>query len=330
MIRPGDAVNEVGEADACPACRNVQVRTLCHGTDRLYSTTEKHFLVIECLQCGLIRLYPRPDSHEIHRYYPENYWYHPDATPADHLAERWRRFVLRDHVRFVRRALDEVPGEGPVLDVGCGGGLFLRELGLPQHRLAGLDFSLDAAAVAWGKQGVPAACAALPRAPFRPGAFAAITMFHVLEHLYDPAAYLEAARELLHPEGRLIVQVPNAASWQFLLLGEAWNGLDIPRHLFNFRERDLEILLNSCGFEVTRRKHFSLRDNPAGLATSLAPGLDPMSRRVRRVPDSPRAKLLKDLCYFGLVLLALPFTLLEAACQAGSTIMLEARIKKEA
>ena len=35
------------------------------------------------------------------------------------------------------------------------------------------------------------------------------------------------------------------------------------------------------GFEVLRRKYFSLRDNPAGLATSLAPGLDPMARRIR-------------------------------------------------
>ena len=42
-------------------------------------------------------------------------------------------------------------------------------------------------------------------------------------------------------------------------------------------------LLDHCGFEIVRRKHFSLRDNPAGLASSLAPGLDPMARRVRKV-----------------------------------------------
>lgn len=152
-------------------------------------------------------------------------------------------------------------------------------------------------------------------------------MFHVLEHLYDPAAYVEAAHRLLRPEGRLIVQVPNAASWQFLLFGEAWNGLDVPRHLFNFRAADLEALLDACGFEVLRRKHFSLRDNPAGLATSLAPALDPMSRRVRRVAETPGVRLAKDLGYFLIVLAALPLTLMEAACRAGSTIMLEARKK---
>lgn len=274
----------------------------------------------------MLRLYPWPDPAELAACYPENYWYGPQAATADRLAEIWRRFVLRDHVRFARRALDETGLDAlPVLDVGCGGGLFLRELGLPAGRTVGLDFSPDAAAVASNTNGVPAVCGALPRAPFRPGTFGLITMYHVLEHLYDPVAYLAAARELLAPGGRLIVQTPNAACWQFLLLGERWNGLDIPRHLLNFKERDLLNLLEHCGYEVLRVKRFSLRDNPAGLATSLAPWLDPMSRRVRRLPESPALKLVKDGLYLLLTLACLPFAALEAACGAGSTVMIEAR-----
>jgi hypothetical protein len=95
----------------------------------------------------------------------------------------------------------------------------------------------------------------------------------------------------------------------------------------NYRQRDLENLLEYCGLEVVRRKHFSLRDNPAGLASSIAPSLDPMARRVRKVRESSTKKLFKDALYFGIVLAALPFTLFEAACGAGSTIMLEARKK---
>jgi hypothetical protein len=152
-------------------------------------------------------------------------------------------------------------------------------------------------------------------------------MFHVLEHLYDPAAYLHTAHELLVADGRLIVQVPNAACWQFLLLGERWAGIDVPRHLTDFRAADLDRLLDSCGFEVLRHKHFSLRDNPAGLATSLAPKLDPMARRIRRVAETRQRRLFKDLLYTALVAASAPFTLLEAACRAGSTIMVEARKK---
>jgi hypothetical protein len=125
----------------------------------------------------------------------------------------------------------------------------------------------------------------------------------------------------------LIAQVPNAASWQFLLLGKNWSGLDVPRHLWDFRPHNLDLLLKRNGFEVVRRKYFSLRDNPAGLATSLAPGLDPMARRLRRISESPAMQLCKNLVYFTLVLASFPFAALEAACRAGSTVMVEARMK---
>jgi hypothetical protein len=101
--------------------------------------------------------------------------------------------------------------------------------------------------------------------------------------------------------------------------------MDVPRHLFDFRDRDIERLLEACGFQVLRRKYFSLRDNPAGLASSLAPSLDPMARRVRRVEEPSAMRLAKDLLYFVLVMGAVPFAALEAAFRAGSTVMIEAR-----
>jgi SAM-dependent methyltransferase len=303
------------------------MRTLFSATDRLCRTTDREFLVVECRQCRLIRLYPQPSPSELRNFYPPNYWFKAGAGATDQLEEAYRRLVLRDHVRFVERALRDSGEEGPVLDVGCGGGLFLRLMKECGAQVAGLDFSLDAAGVAWHENGVPAVCGTLTRAPFPAGSCAAVTMFHVLEHLYDPSSYLEAARDLLKPNGRLVIQVPNASCWQFLLLGERWMGLDVPRHLFNFKKKDIDVLLDSCGFEILRYKHFSLRDNPPSLATSLAPGLDPMSRRVRQTPESPRMRLFKDLLYLGLVAASIPFTLLEAACRAGSTVMVEARKK---
>jgi SAM-dependent methyltransferase len=300
---------------------------LFHGSDRLYHTTERVFKVVECSGCRLIRLSPFPTPAELRDYYPDTYWYVPEHDTVSRLEELYRRTVLSDHVRFVRTALENCPEPAPVLDVGCGGGLFLRMLAERGHRVVGLDFSLPAASAAWRINGVPAVCGSLTQAPLPPASCAAVTMFHVLEHLYDPVAYLEAAANLLRPGGRLIIQVPNAGCWQMTLLGEHWAGIDIPRHLFNFRLRDLELLLDSSGFEIARIKFFSLRDNPAGLATSLAPSLDPMSRRIRHVPEAPQTKLFKDLVYLGLVGLSLPFTLLEAACRAGSTIMIEAARK---
>jgi SAM-dependent methyltransferase len=310
---------------ACVLCGSSGAHALFKGTDRLYRTTTREFAVVRCEQCGLMRLDPQPAPEELGLYYPRNYWFAPDRGAAGRLEEAYRRLVLRDHVRFVERALRASRARGPLLDVGSGGGLFLAMMRQRGHRAAGLDFSREAAAIAWKLQGAPAVCGRLEQAPFGAGRFAAIAMFHVLEHLPDPRAYLAAARGLLAPDGRLIVQVPNAACWQFRILRSRWTGVDVPRHLFDFRDRDLEKLLEACGFEVLRRKYFSLRDNPAGLASSLAPWLDPMARRLRQAAESPASRLVKDLAYFGLVLAALAPAAIEAACRAGSTVMMEAR-----
>ena len=233
---------------------------------------------MRCEECGLLRLDPTPPAEELRRYYPDNYWFTPDQSAAGRMEEAYRRLVLRDHVRFVAQALADSTATGPLLDVGCGGGLFLGMMRRRGLRVVGLDFSREAAGIAWRQQGVPALAGDLASAPLRSGMFAGLTMFHVMEHLADPCAYLRAARELLAPDGRLVVQVPNAASWQARLLGRAWNGADIPRHLTDFRACDLEKMIQRAGYEVLRRKYFSLRDNPAGLASSLAPSLDPMAR----------------------------------------------------
>ncbi|MBI3207704.1 MAG: class I SAM-dependent methyltransferase [Candidatus Solibacter usitatus] len=313
--------------DVCPSCSCGEMRSIFSGSDTLYRTSEDSFLIVQCANCGLMRLYPWPEPAKLFHYYPRDYWYVPEEDASGRFAEIYRRFVLSDHVRFVQRAVRESEEEGVVADVGCGGGLFLSMMARRGARVLGIDFALHAAHAAWKVNGVPAICGSLGHSPLAPESCAAVTMFHVLEHLYDPVAYVEEARRMLKPNGRLIVQVPNADCWQFLLLGERWNGVDIPRHLFHFRARDLRGLLQDCGFEIVREKHFSWRDNPAGLATSIAPWLDPMSRRVRQVPESPNVTILKDLTYFGLVLLSWPVTLLEAACRRGSTIMMEARKK---
>ncbi len=307
----------------CPICEESGYTQVFTSTDTLYGTTSKPFHVVTCARCGLLRLHPQPTAEDLAQFYPANYWF-----PGAGLAEKYRRVVLRDHVRFVARAIARCGETGPVVDAGCGGGLFLSLMRERGYRVIGVDFSAEAARIAWKSKGVPAVCASLGGgSPIREGSCAAVTMFHVVEHLYDARPFLDAARSMLAPNGRLVVQVPNADSWQFALFGKNWNGIDIPRHLVNYRASDLEVLLKRSGFEVVRRKHFSLRDNPAGFATSVAPRLDPMRRRVRGVKESWRKAIVKDGLYFGLVVASLAPAAIEALFGRGSTIMVEARKK---
>jgi SAM-dependent methyltransferase len=325
---PDPSLTRVGSSNVCPGCQSAEIRTLCRGEDVLCRATERLFLIVECKECRMVRLYPRPDPEELRRFYPLQEPAGARGAAPGFWKQLLRRFLYRDHAAFVRRALAEVPGEGPVLDVNCGTGLFLRELNLPQNRLVGLDYSSDSAATAWARNAVPAVCGALPSAPFPAATFSLITMFQVLEHLYDPSVYIQAAAQLLRPDGRLIVQVPNASSWQFLLLGERWSGLDIPRHLLFFKEEDLGNLLEFCGFEIVRQMRFSLKDDPSMLAKSLAPGLSPEVRRLRGTEENQVAAIAKSLLFGLLWLLALPIAALESACCGGATLTIEARLKR--
>lgn len=267
-----------------------------------------------------------PSLEELRHFYPGAYWWKVENSASGKLAEMYRQFVLNDHIRFVTKGLDRLV---PVLDIGCGGGSFLRALGEPRRAVVGLDPSQAATSIAHSRYQLPVVCGSVPSHPFRNGTFGAVTLFHVLEHLSDPRKCLLSIRDVLTTGGKLFLQVPNADCWQFLLLGSKWSGLDVPRHLVHFRTDNLEHLLEECGFEIVRRKFFSLRDNPAGLATSLCPYLDPVSRRVRNIKESNKTRLLKDLIYLALVSAAVPFTLLEAASAAGSTITVEAVRRRE-
>jgi SAM-dependent methyltransferase len=307
---------------SCILCGEAGFSELFRAPDRLYGTTTELFPVVECSGCGLVRMEPVP--RDLSRFYPKNYWFKPGQSLAAKLEEQYRRLLIRDHVAFVETTLKAV--QGPVLDVGCGGGLFLGVLQERGARVLGLDNSEEAARAAWDQNRVVVLLGDFLQAPVARQSCAVITMFHVLEHLPDPAGFLQAARELLRPGGRLVVQVPNLDCWQYGMLHQRWNGVDVPRHLHDFRTADLNKLLSQCGFRARRWKHFSWRDNPAGLATSLAPTLDPVARNVRGLDSSGLVKLCKDLLYLGLVAASAPFAMAEAACGHGSTVMVEAEV----
>ena len=356
-------IADVTGVDTCPACDSPEIRPLFTAKDvfnRQRETAQNPashhqaepaetgpaeippptaYQIVECGKCRLVRLHPQPVPLELQAFYPANYWLEPDHPHAPPFEAGVRRFLLRDRIRFMECALhqsfetalesaEDTAQNHWLIDVGCGGGLTLQLL---QERgwknLIGLEFGVDSAASILRSRAVPAVCGTFSRAPFKLEHCALITMFHVLEHLYDPASYLDAAHRALAPHGRLIVQIRNAASWQFLLFGERWAGLNTPRHLVQFRRKDVESLLQDCGFEILRERHFSWSESAATCASSLLPALDPSVRRLRGKQESPAQSAFKDVGFFALSALCLPFVLLEAACRAGAVLTIEARKK---
>ena len=132
------------------------------------------------------------------------------------------------------------PG-GEVLDVGCGRGAFLREFTsqFPEWSLSGTEFDERNARIL---QELPR-FKGLQTARFDKlsGEYDVISMVHVLEHIENPVACLEALRRRARNGALLLVQVPDWSENPFALA--------IADHATHFTPAILERVARRAGWE---------------------------------------------------------------------------------
>ncbi|MEK9147805.1 MAG: methyltransferase domain-containing protein, partial [Patescibacteria group bacterium] len=83
-----------------------------------------------------------------------------------------------------------------------------------------------------------------------PGPYDLIMFWHSLEHTDRPKQVLDEARGLFAPGGKLLIAVPNAASWEARLAGERWFHYDYPFHRVQFTPTAITMLLERIGFRA--------------------------------------------------------------------------------
>jgi SAM-dependent methyltransferase len=200
--------------------------------------------VIECACCSLRYTDPLPDIEELSASYNPEYYAgcHAPSFGAGPLRAMMRRRILRQRERAL---LNRPPGR--ILDVGCGSGDFLVALRDRGWEVYGTEFSETAAGLARAR-GITVANSAASLVEFPDGYFDAVTLWHVLEHLPEPLAGLTKIGRVLRPDGLLVVEVPNSASWSFRLCRQHWDPLKIPQHLQHFTPATLTRALALAGF----------------------------------------------------------------------------------
>lgn len=145
-------------------------------------------------------------------------------------------------------------GCAPVLDIGCGRGVFLELLAAAGIEAVGVDRSSEALAACRQKGLAIVAEDARSFLSREERQFGGIFCSHVIEHMgYDDAlAFLQLCHRRIHLGGRLLIMTPNPED--LMVMGEIF-WLD-PTHVRPYPKRLLKAMLETVGFRVTLEKQY--------------------------------------------------------------------------
>jgi 2-polyprenyl-3-methyl-5-hydroxy-6-metoxy-1,4-benzoquinol methylase len=123
---------------------------------------------------------------------------------------------------------------GRLLDVGCGNGDFLATMQQAGWEVAGIEPDPRAAEVSSKRLGIIVPTVSLRATCLPPASYDAITLQHVIEHVYDPIEVMQECRRILKPTGHIVIVTPNIRSLGHSRFADNWRGLEPPRHLHLF------------------------------------------------------------------------------------------------
>lgn len=214
------------------------------GADGLIPTTDRFGTaladIVRCRVCGHMQLDPMPDEELLSHAYTE-------AASDDYIEEE------AGQRETARRALERIeryaPGRGKLLDLGCWVGFLLAEARERGWTAIGVEPSEFGSDYAREQLGLEVITSDLFDAPLPGGAFDAVTMGDVIEHLTEPSGALQRIRELSAPRGVLWLALPDAGSRLARAMGRRWWSV-LPTHVQYFTRHSISMLLERGGYEV--------------------------------------------------------------------------------
>ncbi|HEX6107304.1 MAG TPA: class I SAM-dependent methyltransferase [Gemmatimonadales bacterium] len=225
----------------------------------------ERFTFLRCRRCDLVYLSPRVGAAALDRYYDASYLPHRGAPAWGRFARFATEGQRRTDKARVRLAREAAPlGDGSaVLDVGCGQPSFLEVLvRATGARGVGVDPS-DAGwarePTRWSSAGLTLRKGAVPDA-LGDGPFDLLTMWHALEHDYQPLETLRLLRGAVRPGGALLIEVPDYDSLTRSLHGDSWAGFHTPRHTAAYTRATLRAMLERAGWSVERQQRHGTLD----------------------------------------------------------------------
>jgi SAM-dependent methyltransferase len=195
--------------------------------------------IVRCAACGHMQLDRMPTDAQLAGAYEV-------AASEEYVEEEaGQRQTARVALEKIERCTG---GPGALLDLGCWVGFLLAEARDRGWQTLGVEPSSFAAARARDQLGLEVIQGGLMDAPVPEGAWDAVVMGDVLEHLTEPGAALDRVARLLRPGGVVYIALPDAGSRVARVLGARWWSV-LPTHVQYFTRASLATLLRRHGFD---------------------------------------------------------------------------------
>lgn len=233
---PSQSINTSDQCNLCGSTEYDVLSNIGRGNTSLS--------VVICIKCGLV--WNRPFPIDPFNYYKKDYRvrYKGTFTPKKKHIFRSAHAAL-NRLNTLKHLLKP---SSRVLEIGSGGGEFLYLLKRLGCDAFGIEPNEGYAEYARNEYQLNITTGFLQNTQFEENSFDMVTMWHVFEHMDNPADALRKIHSFLAPEGLLVIEVPNVES-----VCQAPNNTFHTAHLYNFNESTLSRMAERAGFSVIEK-----------------------------------------------------------------------------
>jgi len=217
---------------------------------------------VSCRHCRLILQNPQPVQKALKARYDAEYF---DYEIRNEESFFHLMMLGLEDAGFFDEIVPTLPQDRKILDIGCATGRLLNHFRKAGWDTSGAELCVESAEYGNREYGVNISASSLEDSGFPDSEFSVVHASHLIEHVNNPAAFVDEVARVLMPGGVFICVTPSADGFQAGLFGSSWRSA-IPDHVTLFSKSTLKRLLENSGLRVEQTRTWG------GLAAGTAPG----------------------------------------------------------
>jgi SAM-dependent methyltransferase len=246
----------------CPICKKTESSFHLSTNALMHQANNELYSFNICNNCEAVFLTNPVTTEQLEHYYTDSYLPYRGAEAwgkyGSFVANSQKKIDLK-RVTLVKKHLKKNNTNLNVLDVGCGNPSFLEILEQKSKtKCTGIDFSDSG----WKDK-------IFPNLELKKIAiedyvsdkqFDVITLWHYLEHDYNPSQTIEALYNCLKSGGKLIIEVPDYKSISAKIQKSYWQGWHSPRHISLPTKKSFDLLFQNDKWKIKKHLRYGTLD----------------------------------------------------------------------